>query len=73
MAKATELRELADAELVNRLGDTKQELFALRFKNATGQLENSSQIGNLKKDVARIEMILREREIAAAGAEETAS
>ena len=73
MAKASEFRELTETELVTRLGETKQELFALRFKNATGQLENSSQIGNLKKDVARIEMVLREREIAAGDAEERAS
>ena len=66
MTKATELRELNDAELTHRLGEAKEELFNLRFQNATGQLDNSSRIGEVRRDVARIETLLREREIAAA-------
>jgi large subunit ribosomal protein L29 len=68
MAPATELRELNDGELANRLREFKEELFNLRFQNATGQLDNSSRIGQVKKDIARCETLLREREIAAAEA-----
>jgi large subunit ribosomal protein L29 len=57
---------LSDAELVSKLADTKQELFNLRFQRAQGQLENSARMGILRKDVARINMLLRAREIAAA-------
>jgi large subunit ribosomal protein L29 len=66
--RSAEVRELADAELVTRLGDTKQELFNLRFQNVTGQLDNSARITHVRREVARIETILREREIAAAEA-----
>jgi large subunit ribosomal protein L29 len=59
---------LSDAELVTKLGETKQELFNLRFQRAQGQLENPARLGILKKDVARINMLLRAREIAAADA-----
>jgi large subunit ribosomal protein L29 len=68
MPPATELRELNDAELANRLRLFKEELFNLRFQNATGQLDNTSRLGELKKDVARCETLIREREIAAAEA-----
>jgi large subunit ribosomal protein L29 len=66
MATAKELRELNDTELEHRLGESKEELFNLRFQNATGQLDNISRIPAVKKDVARIETLLREREIVAA-------
>jgi large subunit ribosomal protein L29 len=66
--KAAELRELNDAELANRLGEFREELFNLRFQNATGQLENSTRVGEVRKDIARCETLLREREIAAAEA-----
>ena len=68
---AAQIRELADAELETRLVEAKQELFNLRFQNVTGQLDNSARIGQVRKDVARIETILRQREIAAAEATET--
>ena len=68
MAAATELRELADDQLLDQLGDSKQELFTLRFQFATGQLENSARISQVKRDIARINTVLREREIAAAEA-----
>lgn len=58
--------ELADAELVTKLGELKEELFNLRFQAATGVLENSSRLGVLKRDVARVNTLLRAREIAAA-------
>jgi len=68
MTKTSELREMADAELEGRLSEAKQELFNLRFQNATGQLDNSARIVHVRRDVARIETILREREIALAEA-----
>jgi large subunit ribosomal protein L29 len=58
--------DLGDAELVSKLAETKQELFNLRFQGATGQLENTARLRTLKRDVARINMLLRAREIAAA-------
>ena len=63
MAKAAELRELKEADLEVRLSETRHELFNLRFKLATGALDNSSRIGQVKKDIARMETILRAREI----------
>jgi large subunit ribosomal protein L29 len=66
MALASEFRELNDSELANRLRQAKEELFNLRFQLATGQLEDFSRIGALKKDVARCSTLLREREIALA-------
>jgi large subunit ribosomal protein L29 len=68
---AAQVRELSDDELETRLGEAKQELFNLRFQNVTGQLDNSARIGHVRRDVARIETILRQREIAAAEATET--
>ncbi|HEY5164320.1 MAG TPA: 50S ribosomal protein L29 [Acidimicrobiia bacterium] len=66
--KAVELRELNDIELANRVREFREELFNLRFQNATGQLENSTRLNHVKKDIARCETLLREREIAAAEA-----
>jgi large subunit ribosomal protein L29 len=66
MPPASEIRELNDTELKNKLRESKEELFNLRFQNATGQLDNTSRLGELKKDVARCETLLREREIEAA-------
>ncbi len=68
MTKARELRELNDVELEHRLSEAKEELFNLRFQNATGQLDSTSRLAHVRKDVARIETLLREREIAAAEA-----
>jgi large subunit ribosomal protein L29 len=65
-SRAAELRELNDTELEHRLGEAKEELFNLRFQNATGQLDNVARIPEVRRDVARIETLLREREIAAA-------
>jgi large subunit ribosomal protein L29 len=68
MMAAGELAELNDIELGNRLREFKEELFNLRFQNATGQLDNSARLGQVRKDIARLETLLREREIAAAEA-----
>jgi large subunit ribosomal protein L29 len=61
--KASEIRDLPLEELTQKLAETKEELFNLRFQNATGQLDNYSRLGELKSDVARIRTVLREREI----------
>ena len=66
MVKVAELRELDEEELLNRLAESKQELFNLRFQNVTGQLDNYARLGQLRRDIARIETVLRERDIAAA-------
>jgi|GraSoiStandDraft_16_1057320.scaffolds.fasta_scaffold1288400_2 large subunit ribosomal protein L29 len=66
MTSAKELAELTDVELEHRLGEAKEELFNLRFQNATGQLDNTARLGQVRKDIARIETLLRAREIAAA-------
>ena len=63
MATANELRELSADDLTQRLDEVKEELFNLRFQNATGQLDNYKRLGELKKDVARIRTILRQREL----------
>jgi large subunit ribosomal protein L29 len=70
MTKASELREMNDDELTTRLGETRQELFNLRFQHVTGQLDNYSRLGQLRRDIARIQTLLRENEIAAAEAAE---
>jgi large subunit ribosomal protein L29 len=65
---AEEFKELSDAELVERIGTTRQELFNLRFQHVTGQLENTARMSTVRRDVARLMTELREREIAAAEA-----
>jgi large subunit ribosomal protein L29 len=61
--KAAELRELPGDELEQRLVELKEELFNLRFQNVTGQLDNYKRLGDLKKDIARVKVILRQREL----------
>ena len=58
-----ELRNLEDAELTAKLREAKEELFNLRFQGATGQLENHGRLRAVRKDIARIYTILREREL----------
>ncbi|MGH8990840.1 MAG: 50S ribosomal protein L29 [Acidimicrobiia bacterium] len=71
MARASaELRDLDETELEVRLAESKAELFNLRFANVTGQLDNSARLGQVRRDIARIKTLLREREIAAAEAAE---
>ena len=71
MTAAAALREFADDQLLDQLTESKHELFNLRFQCATGQLENPGRISQVKRDIARINTILREREIAAAEAATT--
>ena len=61
--KATELRELNDEDLVGKLREAKEELFNLRFQAATGQLESHGRLRHVKKDIARIYTVVREREL----------
>ena len=71
--KTAELRDLNDASLVAKLVESREELFNLRFQIATAQSDKSARLGELRREVARIETLIREREIAAAeAAEETA-
>ena len=60
--KASELRELTGEELQTKLTELKEELFNLRFQLAVNQLENSNRIGAVKKDIARVSTVLRQRE-----------
>ena len=60
---AKEIRELNNAELNEKLGKLKEELFNLRFQLAINQLENPMRIVAVKKDIARIKTIIRENEI----------
>ena len=61
--KANEIRKLSTEEINKKIAESKEELFNLRMKQATGNLENPSRIKELRKTVARLKTILREREI----------
>ena len=63
MTAASDFRELNDVELANRLRETKEELFNLRFQSATGQLDSHGRIRAVKRDIARIYTVIREREL----------
>ena len=63
MAKKKPLADLGDTDLRERLGDAKEELFNLRFQAATGQLESHGRLRTVKKDIARIYTVVREREL----------
>jgi large subunit ribosomal protein L29 len=58
-----ELRELGDQEVVDRLKETRRELFNLRFQKATGQLQDTARPARLRRDIARLLTILRERDL----------
>ena len=60
--KAKDLREMTTAELENKLSELKKNLFFLRMQHATNQLENPLQINLVKKDIARIKTVIREKE-----------
>jgi large subunit ribosomal protein L29 len=61
--RAAELRELSEQELVARLREAKAELFNLRVQRATGQLDNHRRLQTVRRDIARIYTIMREREL----------
>jgi large subunit ribosomal protein L29 len=60
---AAQIRDLADSELVSRLAESKEELFNLRFQVATGQLDNNRRLHDVRRDIARIYTVMREREL----------
>lgn len=61
--KVNEIRNLTTEEINKKIEETKEELFNLRFQQASGNLEKPSRIGELRKTVARLKTILREREL----------
>jgi large subunit ribosomal protein L29 len=61
--KVNEIRDLTSEEIENKIKEIKEELFNLRFKQATGNLEKPSRIKELRKTIARMKTILREREL----------
>jgi large subunit ribosomal protein L29 len=61
--KAKELKEYSDLELNGKLSELKEELFNLRFQLATGQLENPMRIRDVRKSIARVKTVQREREL----------
>ncbi len=61
--KSEEIRELPDNELEDKLNEAKIELFNLRFQLATGQLDNANKIKYARRDIARIQTIIKEREL----------
>jgi large subunit ribosomal protein L29 len=73
MASAAELREMDEQELLDNLASAQQELFNLRFQHVTGQLDNYSRLRAVRKDIARLHTILREREIAEAEQQESSN
>ena len=69
-SKAAAHRDADETELEHRLTEAKQELFNLRFQIVTGQLDNSARLRTVRRDIARILTVLREKEIEAAEAAE---
>jgi len=65
MATPAEIRAFTDAELQERIDDAKEEMFNLRFQRASGQLENTSRVRVVRREVARLKTIQRERQLAA--------
>ena len=65
--KANEIKEMTADELNTKLAELKEELFNLRFQHAINQLTNPVRINLVKKDIARVKTVIREKEIAAAG------
>ena len=64
--KANEVRKMSASELESKLVDLKKDLFNLRLQNATNQLDNPSRISDVKKDIARVKTIIREKQTASA-------
>lgn len=61
--KVAEIRELNEAEIEERIGQIQEELFRLRFRSATQELENSALLRQLRRDLARLKTVLRQREL----------
>jgi len=60
---AAELRVLSAEDIAEKLGEAKEELFNLRFQNATGQLDNTARLRAVRREIARIYTVIREREL----------
>ena len=63
MMKVQEIREIETQELLNKVEEFKKELFELRFQQATGQLENTARVRQVRKTIAKIKTVIREREL----------
>ena len=64
MMKASEIRALSAEELAAKLGDLKKDLFNLRLQLATNQLDNTNKITEVKRDIARVNTVIREKQLA---------
>lgn len=64
MMKAKEIREMSAAELENKIAELKKDLFNLRLQHATNQLDNTNKISEVKRDIARVNTVLRELQLA---------
>ena len=71
--KADDLRELTAQELEERFEESKEELFNLRFQLATNQLDDTSRLGEVRKDIARLATVIREQELEAWAAQQQAT
>jgi len=65
--KASEVRDLSSDEIRQKLDESTEELFNLRFQHATDQLENPMRLGHVKRDIARIKTVAKERELTSSG------
>ena len=63
--KYKDIQALSDAELAQKLDESRAELFNLRFRMATSQLDNTARVTNVKRDIARVQTEMRARQIAA--------
>ena len=63
VGKKNDIAELSLGELIDELRETKQEALNLRFRNATGQLDNTAEMGRVRRQIARINTFIRQREI----------
>lgn len=61
--KVAEIREMSEAEIQERIGQIREELFRLRFRSATQELENPALLRQLRRDLARLKTVLRQREL----------
>ena len=65
--QAKQLRDLDDGELLKQAAELRKDLFGLRFANATGELDDTARLGRVKRDLARVLTVARERELTAPG------
>lgn len=68
--RASEIRNLSQNEVARRLDEAHHEMFNLRFQYATGQLKNTTRLSQVRREIARLRSVLRERELAAAEGEQ---